>query len=116
MKKLFKKLLEKSFKITTKLTPAKDKLGHSYIGDWIYVISGILIYILFYFIFEDSHIIENAIFALIITFLAACSREWYNLEIEKKKWNWWDVFFTILLPSIITILIIFNHLILYYET
>jgi len=98
--------LKKAFEIVKKLTPKDDKLGHSYVGNWIYLISFIVIYISFYFIFEDEHLIEIAIFSLVITLIAAYKREKYNEKEEGNKWSWWDIFFTILFPFITTVLII----------
>lgn len=102
------KTLKKIFKIANDLLPAIDKLGHSYLGNWIYLISFIIITIFLKVVLHSTSVELTAILSLIITLVAACIREYYNEKEEGNQWSWWDVSFTILFPLAATILIVFQ--------
>ena len=106
MKTILINLLKKLFRKVNELLPANNKLKHSYTGNSIYVISIISILIISLIFKWELSFAWNAVISLIITFAAACLREWYNSQEEDNKWSWKDIRYTILFPLIATILII----------
>lgn len=106
MKTILINLLRKLFKKVNELLPQEDKLGHSYIGDWIYLISIIVITIFIQLKYHTLNVELTVGLSLLITIAVAFFREWYNKVIEEKQWSWWDIFFTATRPLIITILVL----------
>ena len=108
MKTILINLLKKAFDKVNNLLPEDDKLGHSYIGDWVCLISIILITIFIQLKYHTLNVELTVVLSLLITIAVAFFREWYNKVIEEKQWSWWDIFFTVIRPLIITILILFK--------
>ena len=99
-------LLKKIFEFVDSLLPEDDKVKHHFIGTYIYTISIVSISIASLLFKWELSFAWNAVISFIITVVAGFTKEWYNSQEEENEWSWWDIFHTIVLSFIFTVIIL----------